>query len=209
MTPSTTTTTTINITEVNDAPVVAAGNTIAYTEQAAAVTLDATLTVSDADNANLVGATISLGGTYVSGDTLHFTNTATITGVWDGLGTLTLSGTDTLAAYQAALRSISFDSSSNDPGPARLVTWTVDDGMTPSTTTTTTINITEVNDAPVVAAGNTIAYTEQAAAVTLDATHSVSDPHNLHPVPTRLSSDRTYVSGDTLHFTNTATITGV
>ena len=53
--------TTVTITPVDQAPVIGnAGNTIGYTElQAVAPAIDAALTVTDADNATLAGATVS------------------------------------------------------------------------------------------------------------------------------------------------------
>src|SRR5689334_21793148 len=110
------------------------GNTVNYTEQASAVTLDANLTVSDPSSPVLVSAVVTTLGDphsgFISGDTLHFTNTATITGIYSS-GVLTLSGADTVADYQAALRSITFDNQSNDDptgaSATRIVTWQVTD----------------------------------------------------------------------------------
>lgn len=72
--------------------------------------LSTTISVSDPDSASLAGATISIIANYKNGgDRLLFTNTAKITGTWNQTsGVLTLSGTDTVANYQAALRSIRF-----------------------------------------------------------------------------------------------------
>src|SRR6185295_13576817 len=101
---STPVTSTINVTAVNDAPVVTAGGTLNYTENDPATAIDTTITVTDADNANLTGATAQITANYNNTqDFLSFTNTATITGSWNvATGTLTLSGTDTVANYQAA-----------------------------------------------------------------------------------------------------------
>src|SRR5438876_664334 len=100
----------ITVTPVNDAPVLANIETTAlgYTENDPATVITSTLTVSDVDSANLTGATVTLSSGYHSAeDVLSFTDTATITGSWDSTtGVLTLSGTDTLAHYQAALRSV-------------------------------------------------------------------------------------------------------
>ncbi len=65
-----------------------------YTENQSATTLTASLTVSDANNATLTGATVRISGNYASGqDVLGFSSTGSISGSFDvGLGTLTLSG---------------------------------------------------------------------------------------------------------------------
>ena len=108
--------TTVTITPVDQAPVLGnAGNTIGYTElQAVAPAIDATLTVSDVDSATLASATVSITGGLLAGDVLNFTNQNGITGNYSG-GVLTLSGTATVAQYQAALESITFSSSSHNP----------------------------------------------------------------------------------------------
>src|ERR1043166_9667820 len=63
----------ITVTAVNDAPQVGgAGNTVGYTEQAGAITLDSAITVSDPDSATLTGATVRISAGLQSGDTLHY-----------------------------------------------------------------------------------------------------------------------------------------
>ena len=76
-------------------------------------------------------------------------------------GTLTLSGTDTLAHYQQALRSITYDASGAATSPPnRVVTFTVtDDHAAPSNTQSRTITINHVNQAPT-AFGDTAAFGE-------------------------------------------------
>ncbi len=75
---------TINVTPVNDPPVVTAGHTLSYTENQAATAFDAALTVSDVDSANLASATVQITGNYVNGqDVLGFTNQNGITGTFD------------------------------------------------------------------------------------------------------------------------------
>jgi hypothetical protein len=78
-----------------------------------------------------------------------------------GTGVLTLSGTDTLAAYQAALRSVSYSSTSDDPtatSASRTISWQVTDansdaaGAAGSVAVASTMNVTAVNDAPVLGA---------------------------------------------------------
>ena len=102
------------------------------------------------DDTNIEGATIQITGNYQNGqDVLAFADTANITGSWDaGSGTLTLSGSDTLANYQAALRAVTYQNTSDDPSTlARTVSFTVDDGDDPSNTVTRNINLTAENDA--------------------------------------------------------------
>ncbi|HLZ10801.1 MAG TPA: hypothetical protein VKT80_19605, partial [Chloroflexota bacterium] len=135
-------------TETQSAPVLSgAGNSINYLPGAAAVTLDPNLTVADPVNQTLAGATVTIGTGFVSGDTLGFVNQTKISGSYNAAtGVLTLTGTDTLANYQAALQSITFSTSSADPSASgtdlrRSIVWTVNDGSQSSTPVGTTVVI--------------------------------------------------------------------
>ncbi|RZL09447.1 MAG: DUF4347 domain-containing protein, partial [Rubrivivax sp.] len=148
-----TATSTLSMTAVNNAPTVTTtGTTLGYTENAGAVVVDSGVTVADADNAQLTGATVQITANYANGqDTLSFTNQNGITGTWDAAtGTLTLSGAATVAQYQAALRSITYTNSSDAPSTsARTVRILVNDGALSSAAATRSITVTAVNDAPV------------------------------------------------------------
>ena len=127
------------------------GTVLGYTENAAATAIDPGLTVSDADSANLTGATVSVSANYVNGqDVLAFTNQAGITGSWNAAsGVLTLSGTATVANYQSALRSVSYVNTSDSPSTAtRTVSFTVSDGAA-NGSASRNVSVTALNDAPV------------------------------------------------------------
>ena len=98
-----------------------------------------------------------------------FVDTANITGSWNAAtGTLTLTGTDTLANYQAALRNVSFENTSDDPNNStRTVSFKLNDGDTDGNTVTRDINITAVDDAPQLAniEAGALGYTEGDGAV--------------------------------------------
>lgn len=100
-----------------------------YAPNGAPTAVTATLTLSDSDSVDLTGATITITD-YQVGDVLNFANTANIAGNFAN-GTLTLSGTDTVANYELALRSITYASSTSSPA-ARTVNFQVTDGDTPS-----------------------------------------------------------------------------
>ena len=143
---------------VNDKPVVTAGATLGYTENAASAVIDNTITITDPDDTQLSGATISISAGLLAGDILGFTNQNGISGSYSN-GLLTLSGTATLAQYQAALRSVKYSSNSDNPtvtSATRTVAWTVTDansnnlGAQTSAVVTSTVNITAVNDPPTV-----------------------------------------------------------
>ena len=190
------------------------GRALAYTENDPATAITATITASDVDNTNLAGATIQITGNYQNGqDVLSFTNTANITGSWNAAtGTLTLSGSDTVANYQAALRAVKYQNTSDNPsGPTRTVSFKVNDGTADSNALTRNIAVTPVNDAPVLAAieGTALAYTENDAATAITATITASDVDNTNLAGATIQITGNYQNGqDVLSFTNTANITG-
>jgi hypothetical protein len=203
---------TINVSAVNDAPVVTAGHTLNYTENQAATAIDTALTVSDVDSANLASATVQITGNYVNGeDVLAFATIGAISGSFDALtGTLTLTGSDTVANYEAALRTVTYVNTSDNPsGAARTVTIIANDGAASSVAATDIINVTPVNDAPVVTAGHTLNYTENQAATAIDPAIAVSDVDSPNLASATVQITANYINGeDVLGFTNTANITG-
>ena len=141
----------VSITVASTTPVVAATvANLAYTENAT-VALDAGITVNDGDSANLASATIDMTTNYVSGqDALAFVSANGITGTWTtATGVMALSGSATVANYQAAIRSITYTNTSESPSTrTRTVTVLVNDGATNSNTASRNITVTAVNDAP-------------------------------------------------------------
>ncbi|MCK1504295.1 VCBS domain-containing protein [Bradyrhizobium sp. 18] len=202
----------ITITGTNDAPVIVAGHTLNYTENQAATAIDPALTVSDVDNTNLASATVQITGNYVNGqDVLGFTNQNGITGSFNAAtGTLTLTGSSSVANYQTALDSVTyFNTSDNPSGLARTVTIITNDGAANSVAVTDTINVTPVNDAPVVVAGHTLNYTENQAATVIDGAITVSDVDSANLASATVQITGNYVNGqDVLGFTNQNGIAG-
>ncbi|WP_194792938.1 cadherin domain-containing protein [Caenimonas koreensis] len=157
---------TLNVSAVNDAPVVdldasggGTGFTSTFTEgagaaQGAAVSItDTDVSLTDIDSANLGSATITLTNRQ-SGDVLSVNGALpggiTTTGYDSGTGVLTLSGTATKAQYQTALSQIQFSNTSQNPSAVdRTISITVtDDLAATSTAAVATVHVTPVNDAP-------------------------------------------------------------
>ena len=150
--------TTVTVSAVNDAAVVASieSGDLSYTENDGAVAITSTLSLSDVDDTNLESAVIQITGNYVNGeDVLSFTNQNGISGLWNAsTGTLTLTGTSSVANYEAALRSITYTNSSEDPSTStRTVSYTVNDGDVDSNTQTRNIAVTTENDGPILTNG--------------------------------------------------------
>ena len=154
------------------------GTATAMNEQQAAATtlLTGAPTITDTDSDHLASATVQItGGKFssnessTSDDHLGYGAAKQISGLISGTNitlswnasteTLTLTGYDTNANYQAVLAAITYWTTGDNPtnyglNTNRTITWTVSDG-TPDVpggavnSGTTTINIAAVNDAPV------------------------------------------------------------
>ncbi len=153
----------VNITDANDIPVVtASGGNTAYTEAAAAIVIDAALTVVDPDGnfgddpSTAFTATVQITGNFDTGnDVLAVPATSKISGS-QTTDTLTLSvigGQEaTVAEFQAALRTVTFfNNNANLNTGNRTVAFIFNDGTNASNTSNKTIVITPVNDPPVAA----------------------------------------------------------
>ena len=208
-------TSTITIADANDAPVVSdAGATLAYTEGDSATVIDGTLTITDVDDTNMEGATITISSGYESSeDVLAFTNANGITGSWNsGTGVLTLSGSASKANYETAFESITYQNTNTDDpdNTNRTITWVVSDGTANSSGVTSTITIADANDAPVVSdAGATLAYTEGDSATVIDGTLTITDVDDTNMEGATITISSGYESSeDVLAFTNANGITG-
>jgi VCBS repeat-containing protein len=144
----------------NNPPVVTVtvNDTVTFTEGGPAVSLitaPTTLTITDSDDANLESALVRITpATFLAGDQLQFTAQGGIVGGYDAAtGVLTLTGSASVADYQAVLNSITFLSTSDNPTAAgtqltRTVEWITNDGTINSNTASRTISVAGQNDAP-------------------------------------------------------------
>jgi hypothetical protein len=122
---------------VHVAGTITTGGTVTYT--GTPVALDASVGLVDVDSAgNLVGATVTIGN-FQSGDTLQFANQDNITGSFNN-GTLSLSGTATLAAYQTALESVAYATTSASLAE-RTINWAINDGASTSGASTSAVDV--------------------------------------------------------------------
>ena len=163
------------VTAVNDAPVVTVssgaaswseGNNVASNP----VAVDPGLTLVDADGPNPLSASARMLTYFSSQDTLSFVNDGltmgNIIGTWTvGTGTLTLTSAGnqaTVAQFEAALRAITYNNSSNSPNSTtRTVQFIVTDGSNAqSTAVTRDVTITAVNDSPTISAVASLPVTE-------------------------------------------------
>ena len=163
---------TITITAVNDVSVVTAGGALNYTENGSDAVIRTPITITDADDTQIAGATVTITSGLTTGDVLDFTPQTGITGSYVAeSGILTLSGVKTLAEYQTLLESVTYRSTSEDPtatSTSRTVTWSVIDANSDNTvaavgSATSMINLTAVNDTPTLAVPAVIALMDTVA----------------------------------------------
>ena len=145
----------ITVSNVNDPPQLSAigGSTLSFTEGDSPLVITSTVIAEDVDDTILESALVSITSDYHNGeDILAFTNTASISGAWNSsAGELTLTGNDTKAGYQSALRSITYQNVSEDPSSSvRTVSFKVYDGEAYSNIAARNISIVPVNDLPVI-----------------------------------------------------------
>ena len=152
------------LTALYDAAAVAASSGTTAASEQVAVVVDSGITMSNADNAILASATVSITGGFHSGqDVLAFTNAGSATygniaasfNSLTGVLTLTSSGeTATLAQWQSALRAVTYTDTSDAPDTAaRTISFQANDGSVGGAISIKTVNVAAVNDAPSFAAG--------------------------------------------------------
>ena len=206
--------TTVNITPVNDAPTLAniEGVPASYTEGGSAVGITANLSLDDLDDVNIESAIVAISGNLVADDTLNFANQNGINGNYNAAnGTLTLTGSASLSDYQAALRSITYENTGDDPSDlTRTVTILINDGDDDSNVVSRDINITAVNDAPTLAniEGVPASYTEGGSPVGITANLSLDDLDDVNIESAIVAISSNFAADDVLNFTDQSGITG-
>ncbi|MFN7333196.1 MAG: VCBS domain-containing protein, partial [bacterium] len=183
----------ITVTNVNDPPVLSGieSTTLSYTE-GTEIAISPNLALSDVDSANIASATIQITGNFRGSEDrlevygLYGNQTAT----WDAnTGTLTITGSQTLARYQTILRTVSYWNYSDSPDPAtRTVTFTINDGSANSNSVARAISIANVNDAPTAVADT---------ATALEAGGQSNGTAGTNPSGNVLTNDTDVDAGDT------------
>lgn len=147
----------INVADVNDPPVLSGieGTVVNYTEEAPAVTITSTISISDPDNTNLVSARVWISSGLVSAeDRLSLTSVEFVPSYNQSTGVLTItpsgSPTKTLAQFQNALRNVKYNNlNTEDPNEGtRVIRFRVNDGTVNSNEVTRNLSVIAVNDPP-------------------------------------------------------------
>lgn len=175
------------------------GNT-AYVEQDPPVAIDDQITITDADSTHLTGATVSIAGA-TSTETLDFQTpeNSAITGT-DANGVLTLTGASTVAEYEAALRSVTYENTSDTPPGIRSVTVVVSDG-TFTAQASKSVTITAINDRPQLTLSDGSTLFNPGSPVYIDSTLTLTDPDSATLLTAIVEIVTPRTGGETLAFT--------
>ncbi len=204
----------VAIEATNDAPEIPslASGKLFYVENSAPVTIADDIDLYDIDSQWLESATISISGSDAS-SRLHFYNQNGISGSFDRTaGVLTLAGTAAVSDYQAAIRSVQFDSTSENPGSGEIsISIVVNDGEQDSLTRERNLVFVPVNDAAVLSSIEVTSglYVENADPVQISNSIIIEDVDNteLQSAVVKIGSGYNALE-DTLYYTNSADING-
>eukprot|EP00058_Branchiostoma_floridae_P003482 XP_002588970.1 hypothetical protein BRAFLDRAFT_89161 [Branchiostoma floridae] len=180
---------TINISLVNDPPVidlngdVTAGSDViaVYTEGTGDMTVADSLSLTDNDNSLLAHANVTLvnnpdyGYERITVDTLG--TSLMVTYVDANHSSIYISGEDTVENYAAVLKTVTYSNTYGDPDPQqRVVEFTVSDGSLQSDEGTAYIIFETQNDAPTLSSASTdVSFTEEGSPVPVSPGVTVSD----------------------------------
>jgi hypothetical protein len=200
---------------VHAVPTVTAGATATFDGGGSPVAVDSGLGITAPDSGGqLTSAKVKISAGFTAGDMLNFTNQNGITGSFDSAtGILTLSGMASVAAYQAALRSISygFSPANGDPthgggDTSRTLDWVVGDGVSFSSDAFSTLSVAHF--APSGSPGGSVTYRSGDPPITLGGGFTVSDPDSggiLTGATVQITGGTFASDGDVLAATTTGT----
>ena len=189
------------------------------------VPVAANLSIADGSTTQLTGATVSISANFSSGEDVLGWNAAVATSnritvtTSAHSHTLTLTPTtpdtsESLAAFQAVLRTVTYSNSTQNPTTApRTITFTVVDtnSITSSITASSqqVVNLVAVNNPPTLITSAGIAnYTAGSAAILVDGALTATDPDTANMTGATVSITSGFAAGDTLGFVNQLGVTG-
>ena len=203
------------VSTANELPFISDLETIALSYQAndPATLISNSVRCNDYSEFNLESATVWISAGYISTeDTLNFSDAYGVSGSWNvGTGTLSLTGTATLADYSAALQEIYYQNTNPGVLPgSRTISFNINDGTGSSPTVTRDITIGGTNDPPALASleGTTLAYTDGDPDTILTTALILSDIDDYYLDSAWVKISTNYISGeDQLSFTTAYGIT--
>lgn len=190
----------VDVAAVNDPPAVTVdAGTLSYTEGDGLVPVSPGAMIADADSITLAEARVMISAGYDSAtDTLDGSFIAGFTVVFDGMtGVLTISGSGTIAQYQAAIRQVRVLIAGDDPqSHNRQVSFEVFDGTNWSAATARTMAASAINDAPALTVdAGPLSYTEGDGWIVVAPSAALTDPDSAMLTMAEVRINSGYVSG--------------
>lgn len=206
----------VNVIGINSSPILSgiAGNQLIYTEGSGPINGSAAFnaSITDADDVNMESAEIQITNNYTLGeDVLDFTDQNGISGSWNPTtATLTLTGSASIANYEAALEALTYENISSDPVElTRTLSATVNDGDNYSNTESRDVKVVAANSKPVLSNIETNRLIYQNAAIQITQTLEISDPDDAQLDSAWVSITQNFKSSeDALLFTDIFGISG-
>jgi hypothetical protein len=206
----------IDITPVNDAPIVTTtADSTVHTKGGPSTVVDAGVTVADVDNETIASAEVRIASDeWEAGDQLELDEESLAGDIavdfFPETGILTLTGTATVAEYQAALADVRYQHIGETASTSKTIEFKVNDGDLESAVALKSIDLVEPNEVPVVttSAGSTPYTLEDALGVEIDNALTVTDADNANLESARVQIPVGREPGDELLFTDQNGITG-
>lgn len=192
------------------APVLTVTSTeLTIAEDSGPVAIDSQLTLTGSEGTEVTGATINLVGNDPARDVLAFANTGAIDGVFDAAtGTITLTGPATLAEYEAALRTVTYDDLNNTSvAGKRQIEFSVTSDAG-AATASRTLNV-EGLAAPTFSVNDTPLQLDRSATATEVDDQIVLSGDGFNVIGATIRVVDNVANEDTLAFSTTAEISGV
>ncbi|MFK7770472.1 MAG: thioredoxin domain-containing protein [Mariniblastus sp.] len=169
---------------------------LTFNEDSNPIAIDDAFEVAGSDR--VTNAEIRISDFFDGNETLNFVDTANISGSFSANGVLTLTGTDTTSAYQAAIRSVRYENTENDP-----TTSTRQFQFSVTTSSETLVasrdfEIAAVNDEPEIALGTSTRTVspENLPVSLLNDNVTITDPDNANLVSASVSIVGGFVAGE-------------
>lgn len=204
------------VVEINAEPILGSieSSSLIFNSGDSPTSITSSLVISDGNDTNIESATVAITSNFNGPeDVLGFVNQNGITGSYSSsTGILSLSGSATLANYQTALRSVTYQNTDPAPNTAiRAISFTVNDGDDDSNTETRNIQVVKLNSAPTVfgVESSNLLYFAGGGEKTITNTIEITDLDNTNLDSAFIKISSGYLTAeDTLRFVDQLGITG-
>ncbi|KAK3244473.1 hypothetical protein CYMTET_45911 [Cymbomonas tetramitiformis] len=179
----------MTVSSVNQAPVISMSTSqLSVSESDPSMNVASDFSITDIDDSNMAGATVSISGAFEAGKDVLGCSSASMSCSYDTqTGVLTLSGSASISAYTTAMQGVQYSSVGGAANTGtRTLTFGVTDGKTASNQVSRNIAFTSSNDAPVLTG------------TTSDGTYQELGPLTIQPLLAITDSDTSSMASATV-----------